>query len=439
VPADTRGAERSAVMAEPVRIGGIAAGGDGVGRLADGRAIFVPRSAPGDLIRLAGLELKSRFGRGRVGQLLEPGPDRVTPRCAHYDRDACGGCQLQHLSPTAQRAARRTIVGDALRRIARLDISDPELEPAVKDWGYRTKLTLAVQARGRLVGLHRHDRPADIFNLTRCEIADPALNRLWTALSPLRELLPPDASHVILRLERGGALHVIVRSAGERAWTSGGELRSGLRAAGVDATVWWHPEGGAPRVVAGDGTPWPATVFEQVHPALGDRVRAYALEQLGDVRGRKVWDLYAGIGETTTRLLEAGANVESVELDPRAVALAGPEVADGVRRHRGLAEEVVSRLKPADLVITNPPRTGMDPRVIDAILATAPRRVVYISCDPATLARDLGRMCGGDSRPPALPPVTVRESFRVRLSATRAFDLFPQTAHIETVAVLEAA
>lgn len=427
MPADTGRADRSAVVAEPVRIGGIAAGGDGVGRLADGRAIFIPRSAPGDLIRLTGLELKSRFARARVGQVLEPGPDRVTPRCVHYDRDACGGCQLQHLASTAQRAARRTIVGDALRRIARLDVPDPELEAAGEDWGYRTKLTLAVQARGRLVGLHRYDRPAEIFNLNRCEIADPALNRLWAALSPLRELLPPDASHLILRLERGGALHLIVRSAGERAWTNGAELRSGLRAAGVDATVWWHPEGGAPRVVAGDGTPWPATVFEQVHPALGDRVRAFALEQLGEVRGRTVWDLYAGIGETTTRLLEAGATVESVELDPRAVALAGPEVADGVRRHIGLAEEIASRLKPADLVITNPPRTGMDKRVIEAILATAPQRVVYISCDPATLARDLFRLCA------------IAAPLPLRPSRFQAFDLFPQTAHVETIAVLEAA
>lgn len=427
MPADTGRADRSAVVAEPVRIGGIAAGGDGVGRLADGRAIFIARSAPGDLIRLTGLELKPRFARARVGQVLEPGPDRVTPRCVHYDRDDCGGCQLQHLASTAQRAARRTTVGDALRRIARLDVPDPELEAAGEDWGYRTKLTLAVQARGRLVGLHRYDRPADIFNLNRCEIADPALNRLWAALSPLRELLPPDASHLILRLERGGALHLIVRSAGERAWTNGAELRSGLRAAGVDATVWWHPEGGAPRVVAGDGTPWPATVFEQVHPALGDRVRAFALEQLGEVRGRTVWDLYAGIGETTTRLLEAGATVESVELDPRAVALAGPEVAEGVRRHIGLAEEIVSRLRPADLVITNPPRTGMDKRVIEAILATAPQRVVYISCDPATLARDLFRLCATTAPLPLRP------------SRFQAFDLFPQTAHVETVAVLEAA
>jgi 23S rRNA (uracil1939-C5)-methyltransferase len=426
---------RRTIVTDAVRISGIAAGGDGVGRLADGRAVFVPRAAPGDLVQLAGVELKARFARARVGAILEPGPGRVAARCPHYDRDACGGCQLQHLSTPAQQAARRSIVGDALRRLARLEVQDPELEPAGEEWAYRTRLTLAVQARGRLIGLHRYDRPADVFNLDRCAIADPALNRLWAALSPLRGLLPPDATHLVLRLERGGGLHLIVRSGGERAWTGAADLRAGLKAAAVDATLWWHPEGGAPRVVAGDGSPWHATVFEQVHPALGDRVRRFAVGQLGDVRGLKVWDLYAGIGETTALLLEAGATVESVELDPRAVVLAGPEVGERVRRIAGAAELIVPRLKGADLVITNPPRTGMDKRVLDAILAAAPRRVVYISCDPATLARDIALLCGTTARPPAGPPA--RPPFRPSLF--RAFDLFPQTAHVETVAVLEAA
>ncbi|MFI5209276.1 MAG: hypothetical protein ACHQ2E_02425, partial [Gemmatimonadales bacterium] len=194
-----------------------------------------------------------------------------------------------------------------------------------------------------------------------------------------------------------------------------------------------------PRVVAGAGSPWPATVFEQVHPALGDQVRRFAVEQLGEVRGLKVWDLYAGIGETTAQLLAAGATVESVELDPRAVALAGPEVGDRVRRITGAAETIVPRLTPADLVITNPPRTGMDRRVVEAILAAAPRRVVYISCDPATLARDLALLCRSATRqrPSDNPLASVRPA--VRLSAIRAFDLFPQTSHVETVAVLEAA
>ncbi|MEZ0333986.1 MAG: class I SAM-dependent RNA methyltransferase, partial [Gemmatimonadales bacterium] len=172
--------------------------------------------------------------------------------------------------------------------------------------------------------------------------------------------------------------------------------------------------------VAGSDEAFPATVFEQVHPEMGDAVRAFALEALGEVEGRTVWDLYAGIGETTALLVAAGARVESVESDARAVAEAesrGP----AARRLAGRVEDLLDQLRRPELVVTNPPRTGMDQRVTAVLELQAPRRVVYISCDPATLARDLTRMPG------------------YRVALVQAFDLFPQTAHVETVTVLERA
>ena len=116
-----------------VRILRIAGGGDGVGKLEDGRTVFVPRSAPGDLVELGQVREQRRYARARVARLLEPSPDRVVPRCPHYVQDECGGCQLQHLAAPAQREARRTIVGDALRRIARLEAADPEVVPAPEE------------------------------------------------------------------------------------------------------------------------------------------------------------------------------------------------------------------------------------------------------------------------------------------------------------------
>jgi 23S rRNA (uracil1939-C5)-methyltransferase len=181
------------------------------------------------------------------------------------------------------------------------------------------------------------------------------------------------------------------------------------------------------RVVSGSADAYPATVFEQVHPMMGDIVRKHALAALGPVSGLLVWDLYAGIGETTRALLDLGARVESVEIDGRAVNLAGPTEAPGVRRHTGAAEVVAARLPAPDLVITNPPRTGMDEGVIFALRQAGPGRLVYISCDPATLARDVGRLLApGAGRP-------------LRLASVEAFDLFPQTSHVESVALLEAA
>ena len=416
--------------APAVRINRMAAGGDGVGRLPDGRAVFVPRSAPDDVVELHDLQLRRRFARAEIGRLIEAGPDRIAPRCAHYDGDGCGGCQWQHLRAEAQLAAKRGIVGDALRRIAKLELSDPEIVPSEDNWGYRCKLTLVVAAGGRRIGLHRLDAPGEVFDLESCLITAPSLMDLWRAVSRSRALLPESTRNLVLRLDREGGRHLIVQVSGQRVWTDAQNLRHELEAVGISATLWWSPEGGAPRVVAGSSEAYPAMVFEQVHPGLGDRIRAFAIAQLGNIAGRHVWDLYAGIGETTLHLLEQGASVESVEVDPRAVAVAArhalPNPQSLVRRHVGRAEDLVGSFKTPDLVITNPPRSGMDERVVEAIRLAAPGRLVYVSCDPATLARDLARIMAG----PAIP---------YRLTAVRAFDLFPQTAHIETVAVVEAA
>ena len=359
---------------------------------------------------------------------MEPSPDRVEPACPHYERDQCGGCQLQHCAMPAQLAAKRAMVGEALRRIAKLDVPDPEIEPAVAGWGYRNKVTLAVGAGGRPIGFHRQGRAGDLFDLTRCLIADPALMDLWTLVRAHRGLLPPDAEQLILRLDREGGRHLTVRVRGQTAWGQAPALHRELVARGVPAVLWWEPEGGAPRAVAGAPEPWPVAAFEQVNPVMGDRIRSWAVSHLGPLEGLTAWDLYAGVGETSALLAGAGARVQSVELDARAVREAmrrGPEA--GVVRHVGRAEDVAPKLPPAEVVVTNPPRTGMDARVVQAIRAVAPRRIAYVSCDPATLARDISRLL---PRLPASPPL--------RVAQLRAFDLFPQTAHVETVAILEA-
>lgn len=398
----------------------LAAGGDGVGKLPDGRTVFVPRAAPGDLVEIAGIREHKRFARARLDRLVGASPHRVEPRCPHYVRDDCGGCQLQHIDNEEQLSARRTFVGDALRRIAKRDAADPPIVPADRNYDYRTKLTLHADAGGQRIGLHHYDRADRIFDLHWCHITVPALMDLWQAVRALRGLLPPQLEQVVLRLDRAGGRHLVIRVGEGEVWSGGERFWREMQQRGAPATLWYQPHGGVARAVAGAREAFPATVFEQVHPEMGDRVRNFALAQLGDVTGRKVWDLYAGIGETTALLLARGAQVESVELDRQAVAEAerrGPPA----RRHSGRVEEVLPELKRPDLVVTNPPRTGMDERVTSGLERVRPSRLVYISCDPATLARDLQRLM----------------SFR--LVEVQAFDLFPQTTHVETVAVLEPA
>ncbi len=387
----------------------------------------MPRSAPGDLVTLRHVKLAKTFARAEVDRVVESSPDRVEPACPHYGREQCGGCQLQHLAMPAQLAAKRTMVGEALRRIGKLAVEDPDIEQAEMAWGYRNKVTLAVSAGAREIGFHRQGRPGEVFDLERCLIADPALMDLWAAVREHRALLPDNAEQLVLRRDRDGGLHLTARVRGQTVWRSAALLHAALVRRGTPAVLWWVPEEGAPRAVAGASEPYPAAVFEQVHPAMGDRVRAWALAQLGDLAGVKAWDLYAGVGETSALLAAGGAQVESVEVDARAVVEAtrrGPE--RGVRRLAGRAEDLAPTLPATDLVVTNPPRTGMDARVVDAIVAARPRRVAYISCDPATLARDLSRLLSG--LPASRPP---------RLASLRAFDLFPQTAHVETVAIVE--
>jgi 23S rRNA (uracil1939-C5)-methyltransferase len=401
-----------------VRILRLAVGGDGVGKLPDGKTVFVPRTAPGDLVALAGLREYKRFARARPERLIEISPDRVEPRCPHYVNDECGGCQLQHISYEAQLLSRRSFVGDAIRRLGKRETGDPPIVPADKIYDYRTKLTLHAGEDGRRIGLHRYGRPDEVFDLNWCHITVPALMELWQAMRALRPFLPPRLVQVVLRLDRTGGRHVVVRVAAGEVWSGFDRLRGELERRGTPATIWYQAETGAARAVAGAGEAFPATIFEQVHPEMGDRVRTFALEQLGEVTGKAVWDLYAGIGETTVQLLDKGATVESVELDRRAVAEAearGP----AARRHIGRVEDVMRELRRPDLVITNPPRTGMDERVCTELNRLAPGRLVYISCDPATLARDLQRL------------------ERFGLSLVQAFDLFPQTTHVESVAVLE--
>ncbi len=413
-------------MSDVVAITAIAAGGEGVGRLADGRAVFVARTAPGERIRLReGVKLHKSFARGELAEIVAPGAARVTAPCPHYVQDHCGGCQLQHVTYEAQLAAKQAIVGEALRRIAKLDVGDPEIVEAVEEWRYRAKISLAVKSVGRsdrrTVGLHPYDRPASVFPLSDCHIADFRLMALWRELRPRLDLLPPRLSRLTLRLDREGRRHVIAESSGEP-WRNPEALRAALPD-GANVICWWQPVDGAARVVAGPATGFPATAFERVNPEMGTIARGWAVEQLGDVRGAVVWDLYGGIGDTAVALAERGAQVVSVDADEKAIDWARRrEVPRPVRFIAGRAEDVLPTLPEPSAVVVNPPRAGLHWNVTLRLTGQPVNRLIYVSSDPATLARDLHRL-----------------SATYRVTAVRAFDLFPQTAHVETVAVLEAA
>jgi 23S rRNA (uracil1939-C5)-methyltransferase len=355
-------------------------------------------------------------------RVLEPGPDRATPGCPHYDADECGGCQLQHLTLNAQAAAKQGIVRDVLARVGGRTVQLPPLATAPSPWRYRSKVSLA--AGGGRLGFHRYDRPGEVFEVKDCLVAVPELMALLESVRAARSVIPAGATHVVLRLDRAGGRHVVVRG-GEPPWDAAGFATA---IGGANLTIWWEPEGGAVRAVTGDAGAYPALAFQQVNPPVADRIRRDAVAWLAAEPWGVAWDLYGGVGEAARLMAGAGARVWSVDADRSAVAWAERQPADGQAVPTFLAgrvEEVLPRLPAPDAVLLNPPRQGADRRVTATLerLRTAGhiRRLAYVSCDPATLARDLARLPG------------------YALRSLAAHDMFPQTAHVETLALLEAA
>lgn len=399
-----------------LEIASIAAGGDGVGRT-EGMVVFVPRTAPGDVARVRVGRAK-RFARGELLSLDEPSPSRVEPPCRHYTRDRCGGCQIQHLSYEAQLAAKGVIIGDALRRIGKRDVPNPVVERSDAPWRYRGKLTLHLRRVGDrwIAGLHPYDDPGGVFDLVDCPITDERVMSVWSELRGAFDVLPRErALRVAVRLLDDGAS---VTVEGGRAWRAPETLLARVSAV---TEVWWRPdEGSLRRVAARTAARHAGAAFVQVNAGVAARLRERLLARVRAHAPEHVIDAYAGTGATASPLAADGRRVTAIELERAAVEtlrerLSPPSVAIG-----GKVEDHIGDALPADVVLLNPPRTGVDERVTAALESRrdSVHALFYVSCDPATLARDLGRLPG------------------YRLVDVRGYDMFPQTAHVETLCEL---
>ncbi|MBX9929340.1 MAG: hypothetical protein K2X99_10540 [Gemmatimonadaceae bacterium] len=398
-----------------VTIDRIATGGDGVGRL-DGMVVFTPRTAPGDRVRVR-LRRERRFARGIVEQVEAAGPDRITAPCPSYDGAACGGCQLQHLTLDAQRAAKQMMIVDAFARIARRTIPLPPMATVGAPWGYRLKLTMELRRAGSryIAGLHRFDAPDTLVPFDDCAITDPRVLAVWRAILDVSIQLPHAPS---LRASvRVDGDDVLVHVEGARTWNTLAEFADALPQV---AAIWWTPEQGGRRVVIERrAAAHPGASFAQVNAAVGAAMHAEVLAAVRAAAPRTLLDAYSGTGALAIACAGDGVRVTAVELDPDATAWAAAHLPPPSRAIAARVEDVIHSHLPADVVVVNPPRAGVDAAVTTALdRAVGVKRLVYVSCDPATLARDVGR----------LP--------HWRVETVQAFDMFPQTAHVETVAVL---
>ena len=401
---------------------GIAAGGDGVARH-EGLVVFVPRTAPGDRVR-AELRTKGRFAQGTLRELLAPSLARVDPPCLHYEGDRCGGCQLQHLSPAAQLAAKGGIVRDAVTRIGKRQVEAPVVRPSPAAWRYRNKLTLAMRRRGArwIAGLHPYDAPGRIFALNDCPITREDVMDVWRAVLEAGAWLPDERSlRGAVRADADGASFMLE---GGNAWPLADRFFAEMPRL---TSLWWQPDGSPRRLLHARGIASVSPAFAQVNPAMARELRSYVLDRIATRAPSSVVDAYAGEGDLAFALEQRGVAVTTIELDAEAVGRTRARLSPSARVIEGRVEDILGGVLPTDLVVLNPPRTGLHERIpamLEKEMSAEPTSptphplLIYISCNPATLARDLARM----------------PSYRI--ASLAAFDMFPQTAHVETVCEL---
>jgi tRNA/tmRNA/rRNA uracil-C5-methylase (TrmA/RlmC/RlmD family) len=398
--------------------------------------LFVRHALPGERVRAVITQVTAKLARADAVEILDPSPDRVTPPCPHARPGGCGGCDWQHASLPAQRRLKAAVIQQQLARIAGLE-REVTVEPLAGDepggplrdnaaagLGWRTRVTFAVGPDGQ-AGLHRH-RSHEIVDVQECPIAHPLVN---AAAVPARSW--PGATSVQV---------AAVPATGERGVLIAGRLRGRVPAVDADS-IRLVGRGGARSAVAGrghltqhaSGRDWRTDLagFWQVHPAAADTLTAAVAQALSPQPGDVALDLYCGAG------LFAGALARAVGPDGRVVAVEGDVAAardarhnlrdwPWARVHRGDVGEVLGRLglAGATLAVLDPPRTGAARPVIDALIGGAGgeslRRIAYVSCDPATLARDLKLLTAGGWA----------------LEHLRAFDAFPMTHHVECLATL---
>ena len=400
-----------------VTFSAMAFGGEAIARH-EGKAIFVPLTMPGDEAEIEIVEDRGRFARGRLVELIRPAPERVIPRCKHFG--VCGGCHWQHVDYAQQLAYKTRIVREQLQRIGGL--RDPLVHPTIgpdEPWHYRNHTQFHLTRDGRLgyMALRSHD----VIPIEECHILEPPVEQLWREL----DVELPDLDEVALRAGvHTGEQMVVFQLKSDEAPQAEIDLPVNAVAELAD---------GSERVLAGDrhfherlnGHVYQvsATSFFQVNTRMAERLVALVVERLHGNVSTRVLDAYCGVGTFALALAPHVARVVGIEYAPDAVrdARVNAQAFANVEMLEGTVEAVLPGLREQfDVVVLDPPREGCAPAVSNAIVARGIPRIVYVSCDPSTLARDVKRLSAAG----------------YQFVDAQPLDMFPQTFHIETVATL---
>ncbi|MET9336309.1 class I SAM-dependent RNA methyltransferase [Nonomuraea sp. NPDC003804] len=410
-------------MQVELEVGPVAHGGWCVARH-EGRVVFVRHALPGERVIAEVTEETTRFLRADAVQILEPSPDRVTPPCPYAGPGRCGGCDWQHASLEAQRALKADVVAEQLRRLAGItrEVVVEEVPGAKDGLGWRTRVQFAVTRDGT-VGFRRH-RSHDIEPVAACLIAHPEVeavgveSRTWEGASAVEVIASSSGDHaVVIAPKPRRSVAVPVLEAPASILVNQGRGRTEPR---HGSGMLHERVGDREFQVTGSG-------FWQVHPGAAETLLDAVLSYAAPEPGEWALDLYCGVGLFAAGLAEAvgpSGAVFGVESEAAAVRDARLNLRDlpWARVERGRVEDALDRyeIERADLVVVDPPRSGLGRQVVDRIAALEATRVVYVSCDPATLARDLAWFA----------------ELGYSLADLRAFDAFPMTHHVECVALL---
>lgn len=424
-------------------VSGLDPSGRGVARV-EGQVIFIDGALPGERVRYDVYKRKRRHAEARLAQILEPSPQRVTPKCAHFGR--CGGCALQHLSGEAQVTYKQQDLLDKLQYLGKVEVRQLGTPIRGPQWGYRRKARLGckqVPAKGGVLVGFRERNGRLLAELQSCAVLAPQVGEL---IQPLRALLTGlDASRDIAQIEVAVADHqtvLVLRNLQPLGETDQQRLRD--FAALHDLAIALQP--GGPETVTGLAPASLPTLsyrlreqnlelqfgvldFVQVNGPVNQALVSAAVEALDPAPGEALLDLFCGLGNFSLALARRGAAVTGLELSAAMVARAGANArANGLENVNFHSAD----LSDADIngtwlgqgwrkLLLDPPRTGAA-AVIEALHKPLPERIVYISCNPATLARDAG--------------VLVHQ-YAYKLVSCTVVDMFPQTAHVESLCVFE--
>lgn len=396
-----------------VRIQKLVQGGDGFVLAPDGRAMFVSGSLPGELVSCRVIQEKKSFLRAKLVEVLEPSPDRVVPACPYYH--VCGGCNLMHLASASQARAKQDIVLENLRRIGGLSLDNDCLDfdesgenaTGHPDLGYRSRVRFHVDVLSGKAGFLGAGTRS-LVDIPHCPILVPALGEL---LGSRRDELIHSAKKV------GGHSRPLRGAVNSKRFSATPTEYVEVSAIAGDTDISFDSHT-VDVSVAGKTFQVDSQVFFQSNRFVLPDLISYVLQQ---VVGKRVMDLYAGVGTFSAFLEQAGKDVVAVERDPRCLELARRNVAHTQFFTGAVEQWGQRRTMSVDTVVVDPPRVGLDTSVPDMIASWHPQRVIYVSCDSVTLARDLQRFLQA-----GYSPVKVK-----------VFDFYPQTFHQESVLVLD--